>query len=132
MENKWIIREHYDSPICSVCGERENEFVSNGDAYGVSNYCPSCGAKMCGSVNLEDLDRIGGCDTCAYRESGDDGLCTKCYVTAWDDRHRCIVRRMYHDYSEDIEFVGRLRGYKARYEELMARKEQDNENRNII
>lgn len=54
---------HYDRPqgewtvsdkdsVCSVCGKDEAEFICGTEdwyGYGLSNYCPNCGARMKGA-----------------------------------------------------------------------------------
>ena len=48
--------------VCSVCGKDEAEFICGTEdwyGYGLSNFCPNCGAKM-------DGERKGKCKECWY------------------------------------------------------------------
>jgi len=48
-QGKWKVSSK-DS-ICSVCGKDEAEFICGTEdwyGYGLSNYCPNCGARMRG------------------------------------------------------------------------------------
>jgi hypothetical protein len=47
---EWIVSDK-DS-VCSVCGKDEAEFICGTEdwyGYGLSNYCPNCGARMKGA-----------------------------------------------------------------------------------
>lgn len=48
-QGKWKVSDK-DS-VCSVCGKDEAEFICGTEdwyGYGLSNYCPNCGARMKG------------------------------------------------------------------------------------
>lgn len=52
-QGEWIVSDK-DS-VCSVCGKDEAEFICGTEdwyGYGLSKYCPNCGARMRG-VNDE-------------------------------------------------------------------------------
>ena len=49
-QGEWIVSDK-DS-VCSVCGKDEAEFICGTEdwyGYGLSNYCPNCGARMKGA-----------------------------------------------------------------------------------
>jgi len=49
-QGEWIVSSK-DS-ICPVCGKDEAEFICGTEdwyGYGLSNYCPNCGARMKGA-----------------------------------------------------------------------------------
>lgn len=49
-QGEWIVSSK-DS-ICPICGKDEAEFICGTEdwyGYGLSNYCPNCGARMKGS-----------------------------------------------------------------------------------
>ena len=49
-QGEWIVSDK-DS-VCSVCGKDEAEFICGTEdwyGYGLSNYCPNCGAKIKGA-----------------------------------------------------------------------------------
>ena len=49
-QGEWVVSDK-DS-VCSVCGKDEAEFICGTEdwyGYGLSNYCPNCGAKMKGA-----------------------------------------------------------------------------------
>ncbi len=51
-QGEWIISSK-DS-ICPICGKDEAEFICGTEdwyGYGLSNYCPNCGARMKGTNN---------------------------------------------------------------------------------
>ena len=51
-KGEWIASSK-DS-VCSVCGKDEAEFICGTEdwyGYGLSNYCPNCGARMKGTNN---------------------------------------------------------------------------------
>ena len=47
---EWIVS--CKDSICSICGKDEAEFICGTEdwyGYGLSNYCPNCGARMKGA-----------------------------------------------------------------------------------
>lgn len=51
-QGEWIVSSK-DS-ICPICGKDEAEFICGTEdwyGYGLSNYCPNCGARMKGVEN---------------------------------------------------------------------------------
>ena len=49
-QGEWIVSDK-DS-VCSVCGKDEAEFICGTEdwyGYGLSNYCPNCGARLKGA-----------------------------------------------------------------------------------
>ena len=51
-QGEWIVSSK-DS-ICPICGKDEAEFICGTEdwyGYGLSNYCPNCGARMKGTDN---------------------------------------------------------------------------------
>ena len=49
-QGEWIVSDK-DS-VCSVCGKDEAEFICGTEdwyGYGLSKYCPNCGARMKGA-----------------------------------------------------------------------------------
>jgi len=56
-QGEWIISTSDHESICSVCGEKEAEFIYGTEMWyglGKSKFCPSCGARTKG-VDDEDL-----------------------------------------------------------------------------
>jgi hypothetical protein len=52
LRGEWIVDISDYKSICSVCGKDEAEFICGTEdwyAYGLSNYCPNCGARMKGA-----------------------------------------------------------------------------------
>ena len=57
-QGEWIVSDK-DS-VCSVCGKDEAEFICGTEdwyGYGLSNYCPNCGARMKGADDVLESDR---------------------------------------------------------------------------
>ena len=54
-QGEWIVS--CKDSICSVCGKDEAEFICGTEdwyGYGLSNYCPNCGARMKGADDETD------------------------------------------------------------------------------
>ena len=68
--------------VCSVCGKDEAEFICGTEdwyGYGLSNFCPNCGAKMKGADDKKECHKPESQYYRAYCEEWKDEIyCEGC------------------------------------------------------